>query len=178
MSQREKEKTKDMEIRKAVAADLDQIMNIYQYAREFMKQTGNPGQWGEHFPPRELIEGDIEKQQSYVCVENGKVQGVFVFIIGEDPTYAVIEDGAWKNDEPYGTIHRIAGAAEAKGIFANSIAYCKGQVDNLRIDTHRDNRVMQHLIEKSGFERCGIIYVADGSERLAYQFTLENRTNV
>ncbi|MDY2662649.1 MAG: N-acetyltransferase [Bariatricus massiliensis] len=167
-----------MEIRRAETADLEQIMGIYQYAREFMRQTGNPGQWGENFPPRELIEEDIRVRQCYVCAEGEETQGVFAFILGEDPTYAVIEDGAWLNEEPYGTIHRIASAEGAKGVFAGCITYCKGIIDNLRIDTHRDNKVMQHVIEKAGFQKCGIIHVADGSERLAYQFSLENRTNV
>ena len=28
---------------------------------------------------------------------------------------------------------------------------------------------MQHLLEKNGFTRCGIIHVADGTPRIAYQ---------
>ena len=48
--------------------------------------------------------------------------------------------------------------------------YCKEDFDNLRIDTHDDNKKMQHLIEKNGFIRCGIIYVYDGSPRIAYQY--------
>ena len=40
---------------------------------------------------------------------------------------------------------------------------------SLRADTHADNKIMQHLLEKNGFTRCGIIHVADGSPRFAYQ---------
>ena len=40
---------------------------------------------------------------------------------------------------------------------------------NLRVDTHRDNRVMQHLLLQHGFTYCGIIHLASGDERLAYQ---------
>ena len=36
-------------------------------------------------------------------------------------------------------------------------------------DTHRDNTIMQHLITKHGFTYCGIILLANGDERLAYQ---------
>ena len=42
---------------------------------------------------------------------------------------------------------------------------------NLRIDTHQDNKVMQHVVEKHGFTRRGIIYIADGSPRIAYERT-------
>ena len=40
---------------------------------------------------------------------------------------------------------------------------------NIRIDTHRDNRIMQHVLEKFGFTYCGIIYLLSGDERLAFQ---------
>ena len=45
--------------------------------------------------------------------------------------------------------------------------------NNIRIDTHRDNKIMQHNIEKHCFTYCGIIYLANGDERLAYQKQLE-----
>ncbi len=138
-----------------------------------MRQSGNPDQWGTEHPPRTLIEEDIRVGRSYVVVslEDGqeKVRGVFVLILGEDPTYRVIEDGQWLNDAPYGTIHRIAGDGSAKGVLEAALAYAAGRVLNLRIDTHHDNRIMQHLLDKYGFTRCGIIYVADGTPRIAYQ---------
>ena len=40
---------------------------------------------------------------------------------------------------------------------------------NIRIDTHKDNAIMQHNIVKHGFRYCGIIHLASGDERLAYQ---------
>jgi len=40
---------------------------------------------------------------------------------------------------------------------------------HLRIDTHRDNKIMQHNLTKHGFSYCGVIYLASGDERLAYQ---------
>jgi hypothetical protein len=48
--------------------------------------------------------------------------------------------------------------------------YCLGQIDYIRIDTHHDNKVMQHLILKEGFEPCGIIYAIDGNPRIAYDY--------
>ena len=94
---------------------------------------------------------------------------MFVFVIGDDPTYEIIEDGAWPSDSPYGTIHRIAGDGQGKGILRLCVDFCKKQIDTLRIDTHHDNRIMQNAIKKNGFQRCGIIYSVDGSPRIAYQ---------
>lgn len=48
--------------------------------------------------------------------------------------------------------------------------FCKGRWGNLRIDTHADNHTMQHLIQKHGFQKCGIVYVEDGTPRIAYQY--------
>jgi hypothetical protein len=159
-----------MWIEKARIGDLDAIMGIYDHARAFMALSGNPKQWGNGYPERRLLEADIAKGNCYVCVDDGGIRAVFVFIIWEDPTYSRIEDGTWKNDEPYGAIHRLAGSGEVKGVAKECFDYCKSQIANLRADTHDDNRIMQHLLEKNGFERCGIIHVEDGSPRIAYQF--------
>ena len=47
--------------------------------------------------------------------------------------------------------------------------FCFSYDTNIRIDTHRDNKIMQHNIVKYGFTYCGIIYLLSGDERLAYQ---------
>ena len=161
-----------MTVRLANIADLDRIMEIYARAQQFMRENGNPTQWSSTYPTRDLIEEDIAARISHVVTDNaGKIQGVFVFVIGKDSTYAVIRDGAWKSDAPYGTIHRIAASGETGGVFDTAVAYCKRKIGNLRIDTHENNRVMQHLITKNGFVYCGIIKTDNGTDRLAYQYT-------
>ena len=111
----------------------------------------------------------VPKLTGLLIEENGELVGVFAFIIGPDPTYAEIWDGdGWLNDEPYGTIHRIASNGKTKGIFETCVAYCETLIDNIRIDTHADNAPMQHLIRKNGFTRCGIIRIADGTLRTAF----------
>ena len=160
-----------MKVRKSTYSDFPEIMKIYSYARELMKKNGNPTQWGDKFPREEKVTGDIEKGCGYVIEENGELCGVFAFIIGPDPTYRVIEDGAWLNDtDEYGTIHRIATNGKYKGIFDACINFCAGQINNLRIDTHPNNAAMLHLIQSRGFRRCGIIYTEDdGTPRIAFQ---------
>lgn len=157
-----------MKIRHTEPEDLPSVLRIYAYAREQMKANGNPNQWGNTHPAEAVVAEDIRNGNSYVIEQSEEICGVFTFIIGEDPTYQTIE-GEWKRGGAYGTIHRIASGGTGKGIFAQCLQFCEGKISNIRIDTHRDNKTMQHLIEKHGFERCGIIYVADGSPRIAYQ---------
>ncbi len=161
-----------MNVRHTTMADLPEIREVYAYARELMKKNGNPTQWGDKFPPEEKILWDIEHGTGYAVVDdNGVICGVFAFIIGPDPTYAVIEDGKWLNDtDEYGTIHRIATNGKTHGVFDACIDYCQSQIGNLRIDTHQNNKAMLHLITSRGFQRCGIIYTSDdGTPRIAFQ---------
>ena len=83
-------------IRQANEKDLDQLMQIYHDAKEFMIRQNNPNQWDKGYPSRELIREDIRKKQMYLLEEDGILQGCFVYIIGPDPYYAEIE-GAWLN---------------------------------------------------------------------------------
>ncbi|MDE7021256.1 MAG: N-acetyltransferase [Lachnospiraceae bacterium] len=144
-------------------------MNIYSYAREQMRLSGNPHQWGTDRPLPETVWNDIRQKQSYVIVQKELICGVFAFIIGTEPTYQFIENGAWLNEAPYGTIHRIAGNGQTGGILAKALSFCGRKNSNIRIDTHDDNHIMQHLLQKYGFQKCGYIYVDDGSRRIAYQ---------
>ena len=157
-------------IRPATLADLPVIENIYAIARRFMRDNGNPTQWWGGYPKRELLESDIEKGELFVYEEDGVLHGVFAFILGEDPTYAYIEDGKWPNSKPYGTIHRLASDGSVKGIFEKCLAFCREKTDNVRVDTHHDNHTMQHLAEKHGFQKCGVIYLKNGDPRLAYHW--------
>ena len=133
-----------------------------------MKISGNPSQWNDNYPSEDLIISDILNGVSYVIIDNDQIVGTFVFIEGEEPTYSEI-DGCWLNDRPYGTIHRIASDGSAKGIADKCLNFCKTKTHNIRIDTHKDNSVMLKWINRSGFKKCGIIRVADGTPRYAFQ---------
>ena len=97
------------------------------------------------------------------------IEGVFMFSTEKDPTYSVIVDGEWPNDEPYGVIHRIASSGRVKGVLAKCVEFAKKSADNLRIDTHEENLVMQSALSKLGFEKCGIIFLENGDPRIAFQ---------
>ncbi len=160
-----------MNIRNATINDLDEIMRIYKFAQEFMIRNGNPTQWGATYPNRDLIISDIKAGACKVIYDERGIHGVFALSDGIDPTYIHIEAGAWLNDEPYLTIHRIASDGKVHGIFQYALSFCKKMSNNIRIDTHQDNLIMQRVIEKNGFLRCGIIHVDDGTSRIAYQWS-------
>lgn len=163
----------DMRIRKATAEDLPQILQIYADARAYMRENGNPGQWGDHYPSTELIREDIQSGACHVCEDSDGMAGVFYFALGEDPTYATVCDGKWLNDRPYGVIHRIAVAKHRSGVASLCFAYAFEKCGNLKIDTHRDNIPMQRSLAKNGFSRCGIIHLQNGEARIAYQKSSE-----
>ncbi|MDE5881201.1 MAG: GNAT family N-acetyltransferase, partial [Muribaculaceae bacterium] len=92
-----------IQIRKGEYGDIDAIMSCYDQARHYMRVNGNHQQWVNGYPSRELVISDIDNGVGYVGVDDaGEVVMAFAFIIGDDPTYAVIEDGVWLNDLPYG----------------------------------------------------------------------------
>ncbi|MGM9588780.1 MAG: N-acetyltransferase [Faecousia sp.] len=155
-------------VRNATLADLPRIEEIYANARDFMAKTGNPNQWGKTNPPHDVLVDDIEKQLLHVITHEQEIHGVFYFFIGADPTYGQIEDGAWCSDAPYGTIHRIASDGSG-GILRTAVEYCSQFIGNIRIDTHQDNLVMQKCVDRLGFRRSGIIHLANGSPRIAYE---------
>ena len=168
-----------MKIRFTRPEELDEVMGIYAHARQFMAEHGNPNQWGPtKWPPRELVAQDIANKKSHVAVcDDGRIAAVFFYDFGKDidPCYAVIDDGSWESDEPYGVVHRIASAGIERGAGTACITWALEQSRHLRIDTHSDNYVLQNLLAKLGFSRRGIIYVhEDNDPRLAYERVLSD----
>lgn len=157
-------------IRKAKQEDISEMLKVFAVARRFMAETGNKNQWAEDYPSVEMLTNDINSGDCYVCMQKGEIVATFVLRGGEDPTYEVIYGGEWKNNNPYATIHRIASNQKVKGIFKIAMEFALKTYETIRIDTHRDNSVMQKIIEREGFEYCGIIHCWNGDERLAYQY--------
>ena len=162
-----------MKIRPSTAEDLPRMMEIYEHARAFMAEHGNPTQWGEkNWPPEDLLREDIAAGCSYVCEDDGRIVGTFYFTQGEDiePTYANIYEGAWQAGNTYGVVHRIASDGSVKGVGRFCIDWAYEQCGHLRMDTHGENTVMQNLLKSLGFTHCGTIYVEeDDYPRMAFE---------
>ena len=140
-----------MEIRKATPGDLEGIRAVYAAAKAFMDAHGNASQWEPGYPDS-VIPGDIANGNCFVETENGVIHG------------------AWRNDDPYAAIHRLGSDGALPGFTGRCFDFCKGLCPDLRADTHEHNTVMQHLLEKNGFLRCGTIITTNGTPRIAYHF--------
>ena len=157
-----------MFIRPATEADLPALRPVFEAAKGIMRADGNLEQWAAPgFPGDALLLRDIARGGGFI-IERERIVAYFALLPSPEPTYDYIE-GAWLTDEPYGVIHRMASYPEEHGIFAAIIDFAAARFAHLRIDTHRDNRIMQHLIEKHGFTYCGVIWLEDGTDRLAYE---------
>lgn len=165
-------------IREARPSDMTDIMMVMDAAKRIMRQSGNMHQWVDGYPSEAVITADMEMGGAFVIEDDAKIVGYFAFLPSPEPTYARIYDGDWLDDSlPYHVVHRIASYPDAHGIFSSMLEYCFSQASNIRIDTHRDNHIMQHNMAKHGFSYCGIIYLASGDERLAYQKILPASTS-
>lgn len=157
-------------IRLSLESDVPRMQEVFSEARSIMRSSGNMNQWTGGYPSDGQLLLDISRKVSYIIEEDGIIVGTFAFIKGVEPTYLKIYGGCWKNDcSEYATIHRLASTKDSHDVARTCFEWAWEQIQNLRIDTHRDNLIMQHCIEKAGFEYCGIIYLDNGDERLAYQ---------
>ena len=163
----------DFVIRKTRKEDLPRLLEIYEKARVFMAETGNPYQWGKNsWPPDDLVEEDIREGRTWAVEACGKVHGVFACFYGKriDPSYGVIDSGEWKYECAYAVIHRIASSGEIKGVAHAVLSWALERYGCVRIDTHPDNRVMRNLLAKEGFSYAGRIHVPQDTDwRYAYE---------
>lgn len=164
-------------IRKATERDIPAALALFSAAKAIMRSDGNATQWSDNYPNEEIVRSDISKGGAYIVEREGAPEGYFAMLPSPEPTYSSI-NGEWLDaTSPYLVIHRVASTPGSHGVFREIIEYAASHSANLRIDTHRDNSIMRHVIEKAGFSYRGIIHLADGSERLAYQRIANECTN-
>ncbi len=167
-----------MVFRKAEEADVYNIMNIIKQAQDYFKENGI-NQWQNNYPNSDTIKNDIKNNNSYVLTDNERIVGTVAAVFTGEKTYDIIYEGQWLSNSDYVTIHRIAVDSTLKGqglstVIINYIEEMsiKKGIKSIKVDTHRDNTSMQRLLEKNGFQYCGIIYLKDKSERLAFEKVL------
>lgn len=164
-----------MELRKAFKSDANSIMNIIKQAQDYFKEQ-EIDQWQDNYPNYETVCNDITNNYGYVLLKDNIIVGTAAVSFDGEKTYEHIYDGEWISDGEYVVIHRIAIDSKYKGkglaslILENVEKIClEKNVHSIKIDTHRENLAMQKLLKKNGFKYCGIIYLEDGSERIAFE---------
>ena len=71
-------------------------------------------------------------------------------------------------------IHRIASRQRIGHVGQSILDYCFTKINNIRIDTHKDNIPMQNMLKKNGFVYVGVIELISIQEsRLAFQAVKE-----
>ena len=160
-----------MQVRISSTDDLEFIEGAYAHARAFMQANGNPTQWPDGYPDRIDAEEDIARGYCFVVTDDEGPLAVFTLAPGPDETYSKIV-GAWHSDADYHVIHRVAavrGRRVARAIFS----FAAERADYLRCDTHDDNAPMRRALTSFGFRECGTITVANGTQRIAYDWIKE-----
>lgn len=160
-----------MHILRASPADLEFIASAYEHARAFMQARGNATQRPDGYPCRIDAEEDIALGCCFLVADDEGPFAVFTLAPGPDETYAEI-DGAWRCDADYHVIHRVA-AVRGHGVARTIFTFAAEHADYLRCNTHEDNASMRRALESLGFRECGTITVANGTERIAYDWTKE-----
>ncbi len=171
-----------MIFRKTTIADIDRLVSIFDGARETMHAQGID-QWTDGYPARADIENDIADGVSYVLCDDDNVPlATCAVLLAGEPTYTVIENGQWLTESTddenasYVAVHRVAtdktirgkGMASRMLTEATLIGKRAGKTA-LRIDTHKDNRPMQGMLARNGLSHCGVITLASGALRNAYE---------
>lgn len=155
--------------------DIERVMEIIKQAQQYFKEKGI-NQWQNGYPNAKVIENDIKNGHSFVLIKNNEIVGTIAISFEGEATYNKIFEGAWKSNDNYAVIHRIAVDQELKGIGLSSemikqteLMCNKKSVGSIKVDTHEDNQAMQRSLIKNGFDYCGVIYLADGGKRVAFE---------
>ena len=152
--------------------DLPVCMEILDSGRAFQRQQGFL-QWSDGYPDAADVARDIENGGAYLLMADNSPAAYTYIGFDGDPAYPAIE-GSWHFDEPYGVLHRVAISENFRGMGLSDVLFSlAGELVKsrgfgcLRIDTHEQNKRMQHVLTKNGFSYCGMV-LQNGEPRLAY----------
>lgn len=163
------------QLRKTEDRDISAVMNIIKQAQQYFKER-NIDQWQNGYPNELIIKEDIKKGWSYILTDGDNVVATAAISFEGEQTYDEIYEGRWLSNEKYAVIHRICVNNEFKGnglasqILDSAERLCiERNVHSIKIDTHKENISMQRSLVKKGYKYCGIIYLEDKSERIAFE---------
>lgn len=166
-----------MNYRQANINDIDNVMIVVEDARAYLKEQGN-GQWQFGYPSRDDFINDINNKNLYVIEEDGLIVACCA-ITGYEEAYMHMYEGGWLTDYEYTVMHRVAVKKEYRGkgygskLFEVFIEVSKERgIHSLRIDTHENNKLLRHLMEKFNFKYCGKAILPPDKDRVMYELVL------
>ena len=171
-----------MLFRNAREEEVPMLMGMVQDAVRYFRDS-HIDQWQHGYPDADTLYEDIRLGRLFVVEKAEAALGMLAILTEPDPSYEKVWEGAWPNDLPYLSLHRVCVSFRHKGqgiageLFRGAEAWGRQQgFASFRVDTHADNRPMQRCLEKAGYVRCGLIHLVggaeDGAPRIIYQKTV------
>ena len=167
--------TNNLTLLLASKEDISCAMSMIQDAKDYHKEIGLD-QWNADYPSLSDIETDVAAQKGYFLCDGEQKVAYLCFDLDGEANYNELE-GHWltPEDSVYLVTHRLAmdknqrGKGYSSAVFPLAEQFCREKgVHSIRVDTHAENQIMQHLIPNAGFTYCGIVYY-DGSPRTAFE---------
>lgn len=165
-----------IEIRWADISEASLCLEFIEDAKAFQKAQGII-QWTDDYPNIDTVVRDIEKERGYIITDDDIPFGYVCVDFGGEKSYERIE-GKWKDNGKYGVIHRLAFGAASRGKGATKKVFelirklCReSEATSIRVDTGSENKLVQHIFEREGFEKCGTL-TWPGQINYVYEFIL------
>lgn len=162
-----------IEMRLAKEEDVQFAADCFDCAREYQKEQGFL-QWTDEYPNITTAIEDVKSKKGFIYYEKSALIGYVCIDFDGELTYNEIQ-GEWKTNQKYAVVHRLALSKSARGkgfskeIFRLIKEFCiENNVFSIRVDTDKNNEIMQNILRKESFEYCGVIYF-QGGPKLAYE---------
>jgi ribosomal protein S18 acetylase RimI-like enzyme len=145
----------------AAEKDIDKIMGLIRDCVRDLEAHG-VYQWGEHYPTREIIRGDIDSKSMHMLGEGGEILGIITLNEEQPLEWRKIR---WSTEEGrILAVHRFAVSPrwQKQGIgrllldFAEEYAMNKGY-SSIRLDAYSGNPRAIEIYEKHQYKRVGQI---------------------
>lgn len=152
---------------------VDVAMQIIEDCKQYLKQQGID-QWQNGYPNKQALIEDIAQSRGYVIMLQKEIVGYISIDFNGEPAYDTITEGSWRTSEQYAVIHRLSLSRKVRGQGVAQKVFelveemsLEQNVTTIRIDTHRDNKLVQHILDKQCYSYCGVVQLS-GGERLGY----------
>lgn len=164
-----------MEFRLAKEIDREKIEKIYEDGSLKLKSLGI-NQWQGNEKPDLNNFSNLNENNIIYVLEDKEIVVSTLIIYDKDEDYENNLVGTWNSPKPYVALHRIAtlSGARKKGYGRKIIEFAENYArennfKSVRVDTHRENKSMQNLLNSMEYNYVGIVYLGGKRERFAYE---------